>query len=71
MLIRKAADILYSEVTPKREYLSRRRFVASAAAGFALPTAAYAAKAAVCKADDSRLRLDLASAGHDDSRRES
>lgn len=37
MLIRKAPDIRYSEVTPKRAYLDRRRFLAGAA-GIALAT---------------------------------
>jgi len=45
MLIRKAPDIPYSAVTPKREYLSRRRFFANSAAGLALAgPIAYAAK---------------------------
>ena len=38
MLIRRATDILYSEVTPKREYLSRRRFLDTAVA-LAFPNA--------------------------------
>ena len=45
MLIRKKPDILYSAVTPKSEYLSRRRFLAGTAAGLVLPGPfAYAAK---------------------------
>ena len=45
MLIRKRPDILYSAVTPKSEYLSRRRFLAGTAAGLVLPGPfAYAAK---------------------------
>jgi sulfoxide reductase catalytic subunit YedY len=45
MLIRRTPDILYSEVTPKREYLNRRRFLSGAAAALTLPgTAAHATK---------------------------
>jgi sulfoxide reductase catalytic subunit YedY len=45
MLIGKAPDILYSEVTPKKEYLSRRRFLTGMAAALVLPReSAYAAK---------------------------
>jgi sulfoxide reductase catalytic subunit YedY len=36
MLIKKPADVVSSEITPKRAYLSRRKFVAGAAAGAAL-----------------------------------
>lgn len=39
MLIRKTPDILYSEVTPRGEYLSRRRFLTGTAA-LAMPSAA-------------------------------
>jgi sulfoxide reductase catalytic subunit YedY len=54
MLIRKAPDLLYSEVTPKAEYLSRRRFLTGTAAGLALPgVAAYAAKLAAQKSSFS------------------
>jgi sulfoxide reductase catalytic subunit YedY len=35
MLIRKASDIPSSEITPKREYMNRRAFMAAAAAGAA------------------------------------
>jgi sulfoxide reductase catalytic subunit YedY len=45
MLIRKRPDIPYSAVTPKSEYLSRRRFLAGTAAGLVLSgQLAYAAK---------------------------
>jgi sulfoxide reductase catalytic subunit YedY len=45
MLIRKRPEILYSAVTPKGDYLSRRRFLAGAAAGLVLSgPLAHAAK---------------------------
>jgi len=46
MLIRKPADLRYSDVTPKDTYLNRRRFLAAGSAGivgaWALPTPAHA-----------------------------
>jgi len=42
MIIRKAPDLRYSEVTPRIEYLNRRHFLAAALAG--LPAAALGAK---------------------------
>jgi sulfoxide reductase catalytic subunit YedY len=35
MIIRKSSDLTYSDVTPKREYLNRRRFLAAGTAAFA------------------------------------
>ena len=52
MLIRKPADIPYSEVTPKNVYLNRRKFLAAApglgaaAALFAGPCLLYTSDAA-------------------------
>ena len=45
MLIRKPADLRYSDVTPKEVYLNRRRFIGAGAAtlgALALPSAARA-----------------------------
>ena len=50
MLVRKAADIRYSEVTPKNAYLNRRRFLATLPAGaafFASRSSAAAKLAAI------------------------
>ena len=46
MLIRKAADLRYSDVTPKEQYLNRRQLLAGAAGlvGVALSAPAQAAK---------------------------
>ena len=46
MLIRKPADMKYSEVTPKEVYFNRRQFLGAAAGAAALGAAipAYAAK---------------------------
>jgi methionine sulfoxide reductase catalytic subunit len=47
MLIRKPADLRYSDVTPKELYLNRRRFLGAGAAALgaiALPSSAHAAK---------------------------
>jgi len=35
MIIRKSSDVRYSDVTPKQDYLNRRRFLAAATAAFA------------------------------------
>ena len=43
MLIRKAAEIRYSEVTPKQVYLNRRRFLATLPAAGALVSGALSA----------------------------
>src|SRR5882724_7400754 len=43
MLIRKAPDIRYSEITPKQVYMNRRRFLATAAIGGVLAINARAA----------------------------
>jgi sulfoxide reductase catalytic subunit YedY len=54
MLIRRTPDILYSEVTPKNDYLSRRRFLTGAAGSLALlGTAAYAARLSAQKSSFS------------------
>src|SRR5512138_1122351 len=45
MLIRKPADLRYSDVTPKEVYLNRRRFIGAGAAtlgALALPSSALA-----------------------------
>jgi len=52
MLVRKSADIRYSEVTPKDAYLNRRRFLATvplAGAAFFTSRASAAAKLAAVK----------------------
>ena len=45
MLIRKPADLRYSDVTPKQFYVNRRRFLAGAAGSLALGTLAGNARA--------------------------
>ncbi len=53
MLIRKAPDLRYSQVTPRQMYLNRRRFLAAGSAGLgaftALPAAAAGSKLAAKK----------------------
>ncbi|HBY62217.1 MAG TPA: mononuclear molybdenum enzyme YedY, partial [Solibacterales bacterium] len=48
MIIRRAGDLRWSDVTPKNEYLNRRRFLGAAlgAAAFGLGTARAASKLA-------------------------
>ncbi len=43
MLIRKAPEFKYSDITPKRDYMNRRRFLATAAIGAGFASAARAA----------------------------
>ena len=61
MLIRKPADLRYSDVTPRQLYVNRRRFLAagSAALGaWALPTPAKAAGAKLANVVKSNYKVD-------------
>ena len=61
MLIRKAPDFRYSDITPKRLYMNRRRFLAAAAIGSSLVGRARAANPPLHR---FRVGLEFAFSGH-------
>ena len=58
MLIRKPADLRYSDVTPKQFYVNRRRFLAGAVGSLALGTLAGNARAGMKLTDAKKTSYD-------------